>query len=92
MRRIRVVMAYEADRYELPVAVADTVTELAEDIGRKASDIYEFMSKHKTHRPMQPSKGTYRYEWVNIKISEKEWKDIAPEKQKKLLRSMGAAR
>lgn len=40
-----IVMLVTADKYELPLIVADSVAELAREIGRTPTDLYSAMSR-----------------------------------------------
>ena len=56
-------MMVTSDEFELPLAVADSASELAEICGVKANIIYSSISHHH-------AKGFKRCKWVCVKISE----------------------
>lgn len=66
---MRLYMLVTADRYELPLAVRDSVGEIADLIGRSKYDVYATISKH------QVSQGTYngfKYKIIKIEVDDDE--------------------
>lgn len=54
-------MAISQDKYELPLAVADTVVELAKMLGVSKNTIYSTMSKYKAGERKKPK-------YIKVKI------------------------
>ena len=50
MKQRTVYMAVTNDRYELPLAIGDTVSELAQELGVKRKTISEVMCHYKLYR------------------------------------------
>lgn len=61
-------MAVTRDKYELPIAVADGVTELANKVGAKRQTVASEISRRATGKKERTS-------YVKVEYTEEEWND-----------------
>ena len=66
---MRVYMLVTADKYELPLAVRDTVGEIADLLGRLKYDVYASISKKQVS---QEKYNGFRYKIIKIDIDEED--------------------
>ena len=66
---MRVYMLVTADKYELPLAVRDTVGEIADLLGRLKYDVYASISKKQVS---QEKYNGFRYKIIKVDIDEED--------------------
>lgn len=66
---MRVYMLVTADEYELPLAVRDTVDEIADLLGRLKYDVYATISKKQVS---QEKYNGFRYKIIKVDIDEED--------------------